>query len=173
MSRCHLGLWNRFNIQMMFGLEIPSESKDEPLRNIRVLSQGTPPPCTRLLHIASPNSFNGCRKQNISLCPASKIIKGGTNPHPVILHTHLLHFPHLPLPSPPDLHALQKKSSFRKFVLKTNHQILLSWEIYPICSSSLQAAGRAEQHKVLLHVRAERHHPLSREPRNDRSLDLN
>lgn len=86
-----LGLWNSFNIQMMFGSEISPS-------NIRVLSQGIPPPCTQLLHFACPNSFNGCRKLSIFLCPASNIIKAGTNPHLVMLHIHLLHFSHLPYP---------------------------------------------------------------------------
>lgn len=136
-----LGLWDSFNKQMMFVLEILSESRYQPLRSIRVLSQGTHPPYAWLLHIACPDSFNGCRKLRIFLCPASKIIKGGTNPHPVILHRRSFHVPHLSLSSPSNLHVLQKKSSFRRFVLTANHQLLLSWELYPFPSCRQQVSA--------------------------------
>lgn len=109
-SRCHLGSETALIYKGLFGLEILSKSKYEPLKNIRVLSQGITPLCNPLLHFACPDSFRGWGKLSIFLCSASKIIKGGTNPHPIILHTHSLHFPHLSWSSPPSLHAIQKKN---------------------------------------------------------------
>lgn len=144
-SRCHLGSEIALIYKWLFGLEILSKSKYEPLKNIRVLSQGITPLCTPLLRFVCPNSFHGWGKLSIFFCSASKTIKGGTNPHPVILHTHSLHFPHLHWSSPPNLCALQKKkSSFGRFELTTNHQLLLFWEIYlaPSCWQQLSTGGR-------------------------------
>lgn len=143
-SRCHLGSETALIYKWLFALEILSKSKYEPLKNIRVLSQGTTPLCTPLLHFACPDSFHGWEKLSIFRCSASKIIEGGANPHPAILHIHSLHFPHLPLSSPPNLHALQKKSSFGRFVLTANHQLLLSWESYLVPSywQTLSTGGR-------------------------------
>lgn len=124
-SRCHLGSETALIYKGLFGLEILSKSKYEPLKNIRVLSQGITPICNPLLHFACPDSFRGWGKLSIFLCSASKIIKGGTNPHPIILHTHSLHFPHLSWSSPPSLHALQKKIFF--------------WEILAYSESSAAA----------------------------------
>lgn len=92
---------------------------------------------------------HGWGKLSIFLCSASKIIKGRTNPHPVTLHTHSLHFPHLPWSSSPSLHALQKKkSSFGRFVLTANHQLLLSWEIC-LVPSYWQQLSTGDRHGVV------------------------
>lgn len=147
----------------MFGSEIY-------LRNIRVLSQGTPPPCTQLLHFACPSSFNACRKLSIFLCPASNIIKAGTNPHPVIHHSHLLHFPHLPYPLLPiSMHSRRNLLS-GCLCLKQTIKFCFPEKYIPFSNASSsfpQAAGTIQQHKALLLVRAGRHHPLTSKPGND------
>lgn len=162
-SRCHLGSQTALINKLLFGLEIVSKPKYEPLKNIRALSKGTTPLCTPLLHFAWPDSFHGWGKCSIFLCSAFKIIKGGINPHPVILHTHSLHFPHLPWSSPPNLHALQKKKIF-------------FWEICAYSKSSAaaflrniprywQQVSTGVRHRVVPQsAAADRHHSLSSKP---------
>lgn len=175
-SRCHLGSETALICKWLFGLEILSKFKYEPLKNIRVLSQGTTLLCSPLLHFACPDSFHGWGKLSIFLCSASKSSKEELIPiQSSFIHTHftshIFPYPLLPISMLSRKNLLLGDLCLQQII---SYCFPEKYILFPATGScSPQVAGTEQWHKVLVHLRAGRPHPLSSMPENDTSLGLN
>lgn len=129
-------------MQIMLGLKAPFEFKYQPLRNIRILAPGTP--SILLSAYCSSQEFQWLQKSKQFPPPtlqSHQRTNWSSSSHPSNTLTSL------PLSSsPPSLHALQKKSLFKRFVPTASHQLVLCQDVL---LAQLLAAALRHQHKVL------------------------